>query len=230
MSANTNENELWMVPYADLMSTLVILFLALYGFAAMKQQAEKEKPELRHKKEVAVTEEEKKQVAAREKEAALAEDLEKALKDRLPKDAASLRVDEDRVALTLSSPLLFDSDSAELRPEIQPFLGRMAEALRQLPNGVVVEGHTDAVPVHGGPFPSNFELSAARAYAVVDFLAKAGVPPERFSIYGYAGFRPVDTNKTPEGRAHNRRIEIALLRNSGTEGKEGKEGTEAKTR
>src|SRR5579864_3612828 len=100
MAEAANDNELWMVPYADLMSTLVILFLALYGFAAMKQQNEKEKPEVRHAKEVAATEQQKQVLAAREKEAELASQLEKTVKERLPKDAASVRVDEDRVQLT----------------------------------------------------------------------------------------------------------------------------------
>ena len=212
MSAAANESELWMVPFADLMSTLVILFMALYGMAALKQQAEKDKAQVRHQADLAITQQEKALAEAREKEAEMGAILEKAVRERLPKGTASVRVDAERVQLTLASPLLFESGSADLSAGIQPFLERIAEALKVLPNEILVEGHTDAAPIRGGPYPTNWDLSAARSFAVVDYLSQHGLPPARFSIYGYGEHRPIDDNATPEGRARNRRIEISLLR------------------
>ncbi|MCS6858314.1 MAG: OmpA family protein, partial [Sandaracinaceae bacterium] len=70
---------------------------------------------------------------------------------------------------------------------------------------------TDDAPIHSRHFPSNWELSAARAVAVVRFLIENGISPGRLSAVGHADTQPADTNETPEGRAHNRRIEIVFL-------------------
>lgn len=205
-----------MVPFADLMTTLVILFLAMYGFASSKQEQEQKKaregPQVMHEQELAETEEQRRLAEAKAREAALAAELEKAVAERLPKAAAAVRTDADRIQLTLASPLLFESGSDLLRPEFAPFMDQLAAALGSLPNEVLVEGHTDAVPVRGGRFKDNWELSAARAGAVIERLSAGGLDPARLTALGYAHYRPVDTNKTRAGRERNRRIEISLLR------------------
>jgi chemotaxis protein MotB len=77
---------------------------------------------------------------------------------------------------------------------------------------VRVEGHTDDRPIRTARFPSNWDLSAARAVYIVDALVTDyGLPPDQLSAAGYASFRPVDTNDTPEGRARNRRVDVVLL-------------------
>ena len=77
---------------------------------------------------------------------------------------------------------------------------------------IAVEGNTDNVPIKGGAFPSNWELSTARASGVVRFLISGGVDPERLSAIGYADLRPIASNETAAGRALNRRVEIVLQR------------------
>ena len=108
---------------------------------------------------------------------------------------------------------LFDSGQADLKPEGEAILRKVAEVLAQQPDVKIhVIGHTDNVPTSAsGPFPSNWELSAARALAVVHSLQDGGVDPTRISAAGYAEFQPIAGNETPEGRSLNRRIEIVLV-------------------
>jgi chemotaxis protein MotB len=118
-----------------------------------------------------------------------------------------------RTTLQMKDKILFASGSSTLGVEGKDALRRVAEALRNLQGKVIrVEGHTDNVPTGaGGPFPTNWELSTARALAVVHALKDAGVDPTRLSGAGFAEFQPISTNDTPEGRSLNRRIEIVLV-------------------
>ncbi len=118
-----------------------------------------------------------------------------------------------RTTLQMKDKILFASGSSTLGVEGKDALRRVAEALRNLHGKVIrVEGHTDNVPTGaGGPFPTNWELSTARALAVVHALKDAGVDPTRLSGAGFAEFQPISTNDTPEGRSLNRRIEIVLV-------------------
>lgn len=113
----------------------------------------------------------------------------------------------------LTDGLLFPSGQATLQPKSLPLLHQVANILKVLPNDVVVEGHTDDRPIHSLQYASNWELSAARAGAVVrDLIGREGLPVRRFTAAGYADTRPLFPNDTPEHRARNRRVEIVLLR------------------
>jgi chemotaxis protein MotB len=117
------------------------------------------------------------------------------------------------VIRVLTDRLLFPSGSASLIAQADPLLEEISGLLnvdRAPP--IAVEGNTDNVPISGGAFPSNWELSTARASTVVRFLIATGVSPPRLSASGYANLRPIASNTTPEGRARNRRVEIVLQR------------------
>jgi chemotaxis protein MotB len=108
--------------------------------------------------------------------------------------------------------ILFDSASAELKPEGSELLRRVADQLLKLEDhSIRVEGHTDDVPIHTERFPSNWELSVARAAGVVRQLEDAGVPSARLSAQGFGPNQPIASNADPAGRARNRRIEIVLV-------------------
>ncbi len=125
----------------------------------------------------------------------------------------SVRIVRNRMVIDLPSGVLFDSASAELKPEGQATLAEVAGVLRDIPNREFqVAGHTDNVPI-SGRFRSNWSLSTSRAVSVSDYLIAQGVPANRLSAAGYADTQPVATNDTPEGRQQNRRIEIALMPN-----------------
>jgi chemotaxis protein MotB len=118
----------------------------------------------------------------------------------------------------LTDKVLFDSGAAELKPQATPVLSKVAEIISaESLHQVMVEGHTDNVPIRGSVFPTNWELSTARASRVVRFLIAGGVAQGRLSAGGYASLHPIDSNDTAAGRSRNRRVEIVLLR-SGQEG------------
>ena len=115
------------------------------------------------------------------------------------------------VEIEMNSKILFSSADSELEEEAFPALKALAEVLKKLPNSVDVEGHTDNLPINNELFPSNWELSAARAASVVHLFTKYGVNPKRLSSIGYAEFRPIATNKTVAGRIINRRVKVVIL-------------------
>ena len=126
--------------------------------------------------------------------------------------------EERGVVLSIGDNVLFDTGSAALKKSAGQAIAAVADALVKLPNKVVIEGHTDNVPVseHRKPYTSNWDLSRTRATQVLSYLLQTfGLPPERFSAAGYAEYRPKATNATPEGRAKNRRVDIIILTRNG---------------
>ena len=106
----------------------------------------------------------------------------------------------------------FESAKAEIREEVMPDLEAVARTLKDLNNDVRIEGHTDAVPIRSSVYRSNWELSAARAAAVLTFFVDTtGLSEERMSVAGYGSQRPLATNDTQEGRSQNRRVDIVVL-------------------
>jgi chemotaxis protein MotB len=132
--------------------------------------------------------------------------------DGLSSSAVDVIRDGQGVVIRVSDRLLFASASAELNPEAKPLLRAVAGVLKGLGSDVRVEGHTDNVPVLGERYPTNWELSSARATTVLRFLIEEGsLDARRMVAAGYAEFRPIASNTTPEGRAINRRADIVLV-------------------
>jgi chemotaxis protein MotB len=128
-------------------------------------------------------------------------------------EAGRVEVSELKGKLTvkMKDKILFASGSATVGQDGRVALRKVAEALRGVQGRVIrIEGHTDDVPTGGGAFPSNWELSAARALAVVRYLQENGVDPSRLAGAGYGQYQPIAPNDSPEGRSQNRRIEIVL--------------------
>ncbi len=115
------------------------------------------------------------------------------------------------ITVEINASVLFASGEAVLQPASIEALTAVARVLAQVDNPIQVEGHTDNVPIRSAAFPSNWELSSARAASVVRLLTEHGVAPARLVAIGYADNRPLDTNATPEGRARNRRVNILIL-------------------
>ena len=158
------------------------------------------------------------QVSAAQQEQASFEALQRELKEYAAKHgfAKSVNVTIEQRGLAirvLTDSLLFTSGSATLESQGQPLLTEIAALLNvDHVHPIAVEGNTDNVPISGGAFPSNWELSTARASSVVRFLISKGVDSQRLSAVGYAEQHPIATNSTPAGRALNRRVEIVLQR------------------
>ena len=136
--------------------------------------------------------------------------------DNLEKEIEAGKVEiyrlKGRIQVRASEKILFDSGSATLKTEGRGVLARLAAELGELPaHRIRVEGHTDDIPIATALYPSNWELSGARAAGVTRFLLEHGVDATRVEAVGVADQQPIASNDTAEGRARNRRIEIVLV-------------------
>lgn len=133
------------------------------------------------------------------------------LKDEGMQDQIKIRIEERGVVLEIQDRLLFDSGEAEIKKEAASMLGKVAGILQSVPNQIIVEGHTDNVPIRTAKYPSNWELSVARAVRVVRYLSERHeIPAKRFLATGYGEYQPVAANNSPQGRAQNRRVNIVI--------------------
>jgi chemotaxis protein MotB len=215
----------WMTSYSDLMALLVCFFVLLFALSTIDpgkfdlaassfQQAfngvltslptvpihqEVIRPRLggdAQNKRIAAD------AASRLREVAARENLNEAIK---------VEVTESGIAIRISDRVSFESGSDRLMTHFSEILQEIARIANEMPDREVrVEGHTDNVPIRTVRFPSNWELSAARAVAVIRHLQQDGVDPSRLSAVGYAEFRPVASNATESGRRENRRIEVYI--------------------
>jgi chemotaxis protein MotB len=125
-----------------------------------------------------------------------------------------IRIVDGQMVVEMASNILFNSGKAKLSEEGEAALAQLASVLMTIKDRKFqVAGHTDNVPIKSKKFPSNWELSSARAVTVVKFLQEQGVNPANLSAAGFAEYRPAQSNDTEAGRAANRRIEITLLPN-----------------
>lgn len=216
--------ERWLLTYADLITLLLVFFVVMYSISKADQaKFAKLNASLQRAFNVLVLEGQDKTAIAgsgapltgnsilddflglRTSVGAIAEQMGVG-------NQVSVTLEREGIAISLSGNLLFDSGRAELRPESTRILDAIADKLRGISNEVRVEGHTDNVPVETDLYPSNWELSAARATVVTRYLAEiGGVQPQRLSAQGFGEFRPVANNDTRENRAQNRRVEIVIL-------------------
>jgi chemotaxis protein MotB len=126
----------------------------------------------------------------------------------------TVNIDAGRIVINLPNNVLFKTGSANLNPEGQEALTQIGSVLKQFSDRrFQIEGHSDNVPIKSSRFPSNWELSTARALSVVHLLTEMGVTPENISAAGFGEFRPRADNETEDGRKLNRRIEIVMLPN-----------------
>lgn len=124
----------------------------------------------------------------------------------------SLEMDERGVTIRFADQVFFDLGKADLKTEARRILNSVAPMLRDLPNPIRVEGHTDNLPINNAEFASNWELSVRRATNVVRYLIEEqGFDAKKLSAAGYAEYRPLRPNDTPENRAMNRRVDIVIM-------------------
>ncbi|MCG5252031.1 flagellar motor protein MotB [Brevibacillus agri] len=240
-------DESWLIPYADLLTLLLALFIVL--FASSEMDAKKFDQMVRsfnvalnggvgvldqpspipldpnmmqqtiHKgaQERPKTEEEKKLEEAVRKETEdlkkLQTQLEGYIQQNKLQDKLQTKLTEEGLLITILDNALFDSGSAVLKPEARKLASEMAAMLVPHPKKVTVTGHTDNVPIHRAEFPSNWDLSAKRSVNFLKVLLEnKKLDPTKFSATGMGEYHPVAPNTTAEGRAKNRRVEVAILR------------------
>lgn len=138
--------------------------------------------------------------------------LQQKLSDQIAQRIVSIEMGPDGLVISLREAGFFDSGSADPRPGTIATLRIIANSIEHTAYNVRVEGHTDNIPVHNAAYDSNWELSSARATRIARLLLDLhAVEPPRLSAAGYAEFHPVADNRTPEGRAENRRVDLVVM-------------------
>jgi chemotaxis protein MotB len=144
------------------------------------------------------------------------ETLQTGLDAELKAGKLTLKLEPRGLVVSLRESAFFASGDDTVAPASLPILARIGSVVHDLPNPVRLEGHTDSLPIHTSRFRSNWELSSARAIAMLEILAeRCQVPRSRMAVAGYAENAPADGNETEEGRAHNRRVDLVLLSQEG---------------
>jgi len=146
--------------------------------------------------------------------AKVADAVEASLAALVDSDLVTVRRHSFWIEVEIRADILFPSGVATISPSAVPALQALAKTLAPFPNPIRVEGHTDNKPIKTVLFPSNWELSAARAASVVHLLADGGVSPKRLSVIGLGEWRPAKPNDTPDNRNANRRVLLVILSGS----------------
>ncbi|MCQ8128198.1 flagellar motor protein MotD [Methylomonas rivi] len=141
----------------------------------------------------------------------VSDEFQRALQPFVESQLVGIKKHDFWVELEMNSELLFASGKAELSVKALPVLEKVAEVVRGVPNVINIEGYTDDVPISTGIYPSNWDLSSARATSVVKELIKNNIPPTRLSAVGYGEFHPIADNTSEEGRFKNRRVVLVLM-------------------
>ena len=204
----------WMLPYADLVTLLLGLFLALFtAYAPKIDETSKFTPPVKVQK-----------TAPNSKIIAQAPHLEQQLRHTIHLPGLDIIHQERGLVLSLKDTILFEAGKADLSPNARKTLDRISQELRLAMGNKVssirIEGHTDNSPIKTSQYPSNWELSTARAIQIVRYLVESGRwTPTKISAVGYGEFRPLSTNSSIEGKRKNRRVDIVIL-NEGTQSQE----------
>ena len=216
----------WMATFADMMTLLLCFFILMLSFANMDvvkfrvafgsvqealgvQHDHDGSFEARASSPLQLFEHEASGV--REDQALLRELNEAIVAEGLQDDVGT-EIDGRGVIVRMSGQVLYEQGEAELRPESEALLTRLAGLIQGTTHRVMIEGHTDDVPIQTFQYPSNWELSTARAISGMRFLVEHGADAARVGVAGYADVRPLEPNDTPAQRAANRRVEFVFIR------------------
>lgn len=214
--------ERWMVSYADFITLLFAFFTVMFAisyvdtgklekFASSTKDAFNVNPA--HKTQIIEG-----VMPSISNRIELGEEIKNSLHSLGVNSDIQVRYDERGVILSLKDSLLFDSGRAQIKDDGLQVLDTVAHIIKKTPYKILIEGHTDNIPIKNNMFSSNWELSTARAANVLNYLIKNyNLPPERFAISGYAEYRPIASNETPEGRSKNRRVDIVFVNDKNEE-------------
>jgi len=212
-------HERWLVSYADFITLLFAFFVVMYSTSSVNEgkfravsdsaQAAFNPSHLTSKKiEVGPKFNPSEKYTAKIEHIAV---IKEVLKDLENKDKLNIFQDRRGIVIRITDTALFDSGSAEIRKEAVDAIDNLAGIIAPMKENLHIEGHTDNIPIKSMQFPSNWELSSARATSIVRHFVSHGVDPARLTAIGYGEYRPIAGNDTNEGRAKNRRVDIVIL-------------------
>lgn len=229
-------SEAWLLPYSDLMTLLLALFIALFAISQTDQtklnqlaQAfsaafnmggpsffNQAGPNVSYQRQLMSDEDVGNQAYLQENQSLqdLKDQLDAYIMQNSLEDQLSTQLEEEGLMIRIKERALFPSGSADLVPESQRIGPIVAGLLAAVPERVLISGHTDTDPINNAQFPSNWELSSVRAMTFMKYLLSINnqLNPARFSAIGYGEYRPIALNDTPEHKQANRRVEILIAR------------------
>jgi chemotaxis protein MotB len=233
-------DETWLIPYADLLTLLLALFIVLFSMRAEDSVKANALMESLYNafNTLSVFETEsggqspsnvsntseipplpiptpKHEEGLSDEEKKLQElmvNLQRYIDEKKLNAVISLTDLQEGIQITLKDTIIFDSGSDALKTTFIPTLNDIAGMIQSVENSIVIEGHTDNKPINSSKFPSNWELSSGRALSVLHYFQSINIDPTRLRFVGYGEFKPIFPNDTPEHREANRRVNIVILR------------------
>lgn len=225
---HAGNHERWLLTYADLITLLMIFFIVMYTISNVNS---KKFAQLSNSMSEAFLGQASGKLigeagpaiisgsgatgsqAELDKMKKAKEQIDKYIEQQGLKGKVTVDQEERGLVISLKESLLFPLGSASLTPPAQQVIQIVGKILSSMPNQLRIEGHTDNLPIHTAQFPSNWELSTARATNVVNFLTtRVGITPAKLSATGYGEFRPIVANTSEQERAQNRRVDIVVLK------------------
>ncbi|MEW6014980.1 MAG: OmpA family protein [Candidatus Zixiibacteriota bacterium] len=214
--------ERWLLTYADLITLLLAFFIVMYSMSKVdaKRFGKMQEALAGVLKGGSIAIKKGNEVGAMPGQGVLEIGHLKSLGQKIEESVLksgnekmiSTEMTERGLVIHIMESALFREGSAELEPRAKQTLDLVAKDIGTIPNHIRIEGHTDNKPINTVRFPSNWELSSARATEVVRYLVEThGVQSDRISALGYGEFRPMVSNETDEGRSKNRRVDIVVL-------------------
>lgn len=215
----------WLATYADTITLLLTFFILLYAMSSVDSQKLKKLSEaLQQSLSGEINIEDIKDVkeledvenitvgAGNTNYENLVEKLDKVIENNNLTDVVKIREEDRGVVLQLDETILFDPGKSDLKDDNRGVLDAISTVINDIDNDVLVEGNTDNIPMNTLEYPTNWELSTARAVSVARyFIEEKGKSPIRFSVKGYGEYKPLVDNSTPENRATNRRVDILIV-------------------
>ncbi|MBR1681582.1 OmpA family protein [bacterium] len=188
----------WVVSYADLVTMLLALFMVLY---AVSQNITK------HQAKIISETQAMEQIEQ-------LDELKKLFNENIEQTEGIKYLKEGRgLVIRLNNSILFDEGSADIKKDAIVTIDKIIDTIGKIDNNVIVEGHTDSTPISNNKFPSNWELSTARATNIIAYMLKTKkIEPKRLSAVGYGEYMPVADNTSNDGRLLNRRVDIIILK------------------
>lgn len=204
MKRDARSEGIWLTIYADLITNMMLVFLALYGLTIMGDDALARAVHSMKLSDIYMVKD------------SLTEfkDVGPVLREKF-REMPDVKVTEemDAVRIEFGEKVLFESGRANPKPSAFESIRMVANLLKTMPHTIVVEGHTDSIPLQrGSQYRDNDELSMARSMSIVNLLIKDGIPPGQLAAAAYGSYRPRVSNDTALGRSINRRVEIALFK------------------
>lgn len=213
-------HERWLISYADFITLLFAFFVVMYSVSQVNEEKYEALSETlqtlfsdqkdKQKSLLSDVEPEKKNVLYLDPLPALEKQLSQRLSDLIDDQSIQISSNELWLQISLNNRILFGLASVTPSEQAKQVFADVADILKSVDNPIQVEGFTDNLAINTAQFPSNWELSSARAAAIVNLLANNGIAPERLAAVGYGEFQPIADNATKEGQALNRRVVLMV--------------------